>query len=548
MKNVLTKKRVIALLIATLAVFLVFWFMLPPINPIAPDFWIFLLIAVIAYAAAVLITGRGPVFKEREIKIGPGANAQHINVSLPSAKGAKIVAFVLLGGIAVAFILWLIGQPIFNASRYKNLLVREEGNFTEDIAELGMNQIPIVDRDTASRLGARKLGEMSDLVSQFEIAPDYTQINLNNRPVRVTPLVYGDIIKWFNNTKEGLPAYIQVDMTTQETTLVRLEQGMRYAPCEYFMRDLGRALRFSYPTKIFANYSFEVDDEGTPYWIAPTIRYRIGVWGGRDIGGAVLFNAVTGEHQYYDVKDIPQWVDQVYSSDIVMEQLTYNGKFQDGFFNSYFGQRGVLRPTQGYNYIAVNDDVYLYTGMTSVVSDQSNVGFVLINLRTKDTKFYSVPGAEEMSAMSSAEGQVQHLKYTATFPLLLNTADRPTYFMSLKDAAGLVKMYAYVDVERYQIVGTGASVEEARANYVKALSQDGEVDVGGEESVSGTVAAVSSAVMDGNTRFYFTLEGDEAVYIASIQVSDRLPFLKAGDSVTFTCSSDGDTREVMSIE
>lgn len=545
-----TKYRVFALLGATVLSALVFWFMLPAVNPVDPNFWAFLLVVAAAYAAAVLFTGAEKPFSSVSVKSGKGKKAAEMEFPLPRTGGAKAAVGVLLGGLLLAGILWLIGQPIFNASRYKSLLVREEGNFTEDIAELSMNQIPVVDRDTAQRLGARKLGEMSDLVSQFEIAEDYTQINLRDKPVRVTPLIYGDIIKWLNNNGEGVPAYIEVDMVTQDTTLVRLEKGMKYAPCEFLLRDLGRHLRFHYPTKLFDNYSFEVDENGTPYWIAPTIRYRIGVWGGRDIGGAVLVNAVTGEHRYYPVEKIPQWVDQVYRADIVMEQLNYNGKFQDGFFNSYFGQKGVLRTTEGYNYIAVNDDVYLYTGMTSVASDQSNVGFVLTNMRTKETRFYSVPGAEEMSAMSSAEGQVQHLNYTATFPLLLNVADRPTYFMSLKDAAGLVKMYAFVDVERYQLVGTGASVADARTSYVKALTQEEDVDAGAGESKTGVVAEVTSAVVDGNTSYYFMLEGENTVYVAPIRVSDRLAFLSAGDSLTFRYTGDPatETCEVLSID
>ncbi|HIW74186.1 MAG TPA: CvpA family protein [Firmicutes bacterium] len=546
----ITLKRVLAVGAATLAAAVVFWFMLPAINPLDPNFWIFLAIVAAFYAAAILFTGDRRALASTAVKVGKGPGGQNIELHLPKSKGLKIAALVVLAGLAAAGLLWLIGQPVFNASRYRDLLVRQEGSFTEDIAELSMDQIPVVDRDTAQRLGARKLGEMSDLVSQFEIAPDYTQINLNDRPVRVTPLVYGDIIKWFNNNSQGIPAYIQVDMVTQETTLVRLEEGMKYAPCEYLMRDLQRYLRFHYPTKIFDNYSFEVDEDGTPYWIAPTIRYRIGVWGGRDISGVVLVNAVTGEHRFYPLEEIPQWVDQVYRADIVIEQLTYNGKYQDGFWNAYFGQKGVLRPTEGYNYIAMNDDVYLYTGMTSVASDQSNVGFVLVNMRTKDTRFYSVPGAEELSAMSSAEGQVQHLNYTATFPLLLNVADRPTYFLSLKDAAGLVKMYAFVDVERYQVVGTGATVDEAQASYVKALSQEADVDAGGGEEKAGVIERISSAVVDGNTRYYFTLKGDAAVYVAAIQVSDRLPFLAPGDSVAlrYAGGADGGTCEVLSLQ
>ncbi len=239
-------------------------------------------------------------------------------------------------------------------------------------------------------------------------------------------------------------------------------------------------------------------------------------------------------------------MDRVYSDTLVMQQLDWNGKYQSGFWNSYFGQKGVLRTTDGYNYIANNDDVYLYTGMTSVTGDQSNVGFVLVNMRTKETKFYAVPGAEN-SAMRSAEGQVQHLGYTSTFPILLNIGDRPTYFLSLKDAAGLVKMYAFVDVERYQVVGTGGTVEEARAGYIKTLQDEADVTAGAQE-VTGVIAEIHSAVLDGNTRYYFRLEDSDAVYVAEIALSSRLPFLKAGDTVVMTCTGEGEMVQVLSLQ
>ena len=422
-------------------------------------------------------------------------------------------------------------------------------DFTADVAEINRSQIPVVDRDTASRLGQRKLGEMSDLVSQFVIEEDYTQINYKGKPVRVTPLTYGDIIKWFNNQSEGIPAYISVDMTTQETTLVRLEDGIKYSRGEYFFRNLDRYLRFKYPTKIFDNISFEIDENGTPYWVASCVGFKIGIWSGRDIDGAVLLNAVTGESEYYALDDIPSWVDQVYSSEMIMEQLTYNGKYRSGFFNSIFGQQGVLQPTDGYNYLAINDDVYLYTGMTSVTSDESNVGFVLTNLRTKETKFYSIPGAEEYSAMSSAEGQVQHLKYTATFPLLLNISDRPTYFMSLKDAAGLVKMYAFVDVSQYQIVGTGETVDAARADYIAKLKdEDLEVDDAEEKTVSGIIERIASAVVNGNTNYYITLENSDTVYIVPVTLSDKLPLAQPGNSIEMSISETAEGITVSKAE
>ena len=519
------------IVLSAFLIFAVFYVMLPAINLKDRTFITFLIICIgivlvvnfFSYVLAFLssIGDKSVSFKdgvERPLKYGLGLAA----------------ALVVLSIVAT-----VIGIPFFNANRYRDLITITDGDFAADVAELNMSQIPVVDRDTASRLGSRKLGEMTELVSQFEIASNYTQINYKGSPYRVTPLRYADPVKWLFNMRTGLPAYITVDMVTQETNLVWLEEGMKYSPSEYFFRNIYRHLRFHYPTKIFDTVSFEIDDDGTPYWVAPTIDYRIGWWDGTDINGAVLVNAVTGESKYYPKDEVPQWIDQLYTSDLIITQLDDNGKYQNGFLNSIFGQRNVRRTTYGYNYLAINDDVYLYTGMSSVTADESNIGFVLVNLRTKETKFYTVPGATEYSAMESAEGQVEDLNYTATFPLLPNVSNRPTYFVSPKDAAVLVKMYAFVDVEQYQIVGTGQTIDEARRNYRQALNlEDAEIALeSADEPVSGTIEEIYAVVVSGNTVYYFTLTGDETIYTASITSNERLPFMKSGDRVKFTCSA-----------
>lgn len=545
---------VLKTVVSAVLIFLLFWFMLPAINIKSLSFWIFLffcglIILGVHYSANLIsVLKNGIYVKEVFSKFHNehGEKKKKFNTFMLIKIAISVVAvwFVLMIGLTV------IGSPLFFASQYKELITFEDGDFARDVAEISMSQIPVVDKDSASRLGKRKLGEMSDLVSQFEIDPIYTQINYQGKPVRVTPLDYADPVKWLVNNQEGLPAYLMVDMVTQDTSLVRLEQGMKYSPNEYFMRRLDRYIRFKCPTKIFADPSFEIDENGTPYWVIPTIEYKIAFWSGRDIGGAVLVNAVTGELQYYDINEVPSWVDQVYDSDMIVSQLNYNGLYVQGYWNSIFGQKGVLQTTEGYNYIAIGDDVYLYTGMTSVVSDESNVGFVLVNMRTKETKYYNVPGAEEYSAMDSAMGQVQHLKYSATFPLLLNISDRPTYFMSLKDDAGLVKMYAFVDVQQYQIVGTGATIDEARDDYNSKLgTAEPETVITTETSVTGIVSAVSSVVVDGNTYYYLMLENDPSVYIASIKLNAKLPFIVAGNTVNITYGTDVDgIRTVTKLE
>lgn len=532
-------------LLSALFVFLYFWFVLPPLHPRAPGFWAFLVIS--AVVVTVIFTIGGFWRSMREVEIIKDKKGQHVISGVGRVFRAIPVLYRVVGGVALAAIAVfglssLLFSPLFFSGQYKDLIVSETGDFATDVSEISWSQIPVVDKDSAERLGSRKLGEIDKLVSQFEVANNYTQINYQGKPVRVTPLEYGDIFKWFRNQANGIPAYIKVDMVTQAVDLVDLPQGMKYSESELFMRNINRYLRFKFPTLLYDNLSFEVDENGTPFWVASTYTYRIGLASGKDANGAVLVNALTGEAVHYALGDVPSWVDQVFDADMVLKQLEYYGAYQSGFWNSVFGQSGVKYPTDGYNYLAIDDDVWLYTGMTSAGGDESNVGFVLINLRTKETKYYTVPGAEEYSAMSSAEGQEQHLGYSATFPILLNVEGRPTYFMSLKDDAGLVKKYAFVDVEQYQIVGTGDKLEAAREAYLEKLqandligdSGEGEDTPAADVTLSGTVAEIHAVVQDGNTVYYFRFNEIGGIFTANISVSENLPFLKAGDLITVT--------------
>ena len=463
-------------------------------------------------------------------------------------KQCKIPLILTLALLVTAIVGSIVGWKLLRAGSYRDLLTVESGDFASEVQEISFDQIPMLDRDSASKLGNRKLGELADMVSQFEVDDDYTQINYKGRPVRVTALRYGDWIKWLNNRQSGLPAYLIIDMVTQNVEVVRLEQGIRYTTAEHFGRNLNRHLRFRYPTYIFDSPAFEIDEEGNPYWVCPRITNTIGLFGGTDVLGAVLVNAVTGETEYYKVGDIPTWVDHVYNADLIISQYDNHGRYIHGFINSLFGQRDVTVTTEGYNYIALNDDVYMYTGITSVVSDESNVGFILSNQRTKETRFYSVAGAEEYSAMDSARGQVQQMNYTATFPLLLNIADQPSYFMALKDAAGLVKMYAMVNVSQYQIVATGATVADCESNYRLMLARNGLIDQGdaditpsGQGQVTGTIAEIRSAVVDGNTWYYLRLQDGTVYYAISAADDKNAVILSVGDSVTITFT-EGDER------
>ena len=545
------KKKLAAGLLVIVLAFLYYYVTLPAINIHESGFWFFL--AAVVAVMLLLYAIKKRIRSMYELK---------------SNKILKGGVFVILGIGVIYAVGALLSSPIVNANKYRKLVQPEERNFTEDIKEISYDQIPLLDKESASLLGDRKMGSMVDLVSQFEVSNLYSQINYKGQPYRVTPLEYASAIKWITNQKEGIPAYILIDMATQNTELVQLEEGIRYSESEFFNRNIYRHLRFKYPTYMFDQLSFEIDDEGTPYWICPVKKFNIGLFGGQTIGRVVLCNAQTGETEDYKIEDCPQWVDRAYPADLLTQLYNYHGMLKNGFFNSVLGQKGCLQTTDGFNYLALEDDVWVYTGVTSVSGDKSNLGFVLMNQRTMETRYYACDGAQERSAMASAEGQVQNLKYVAAFPLLLNISDQPTYFMALKDGAGLVKKYAMVNVQKYQTVAIGDSVAECEKNYEKLLSENGIASdgssTGEKNTATGIIKRMAQAVVEGNSHFYITLEpetqkitgpdegniqdGQTLIFDASITSFPEIIGFDEGDTLTMEFKLGQPVCKVVTLE
>lgn len=522
--------KILVNLLITLVVGAVYFYVsLPALNFQSGDLYFFAGLLCVVYILCALVTSGFNLSMDTS---GRGAKLKEYLGFIKSQClpiGILLAALILVGIVGN-----VISLPIFRAGAYRDLLDVQDGDFTTDITEISFDEIPRLDEESAARLGDRQMGNLKDMVSQFEVSETYAQINYKNEPVRVAPLEYADLIKWFTNRSNGLPAYVVVNMVTQEANVVRLDegQGIKYSPSEPLNRNVLRHLRFQYPTYMFSTPIFEIDEEGKPWWIAPRVVKTIGLFGGIDIQGAVLVNAVTGECEYYE--EVPTWVDNVYNPDLIMQQYNYHGTFVNGFLNSIFGQRDVTVVTEGSNYIALNDDVYMYTGVTSVNSDQSNLGFLLSNQRTKQTKFYSAPGATEKSARVSAMGVVQDLGYTATFPILLNISGEPTYFMALKDASELVKQYAMVNVARYEVVATGSTVADCEQVYIRLLGDKGitSPEKLPQTEISGVLAEIRSAVMDGNSYYFLRLEGEKVFYSVSAAQNPLAVILNVGDTVT----------------
>ncbi len=504
-----------------------FYVTLPALNPHAGEFYSFLGLLCAVYVVCVFLLSGAP--HDNVIR----TPKEKLREWLKFIKSRCLpVGLLFVAVVVIAAVGSVVSMPLLRAAAYRDLLTVQTGDFASDVAQISFNEIPTLDRTSAEFLGDRQMGTLSDMVSQFEYSGDSTQINYQGRPVRVAPIAYADLFKWLTNRGQGLPAYVVVDMVTQEATVTRLPQGMKYSFSEPLNRNIVRHLRFHYPTMMFSTPEFEIDENGHPWWIAPRVVKTIGLFGGTDIQGAVLVDAVTGQSQYY--KEVPTWVDTLYVPELIMQQYDYHGTLVHGFINSLLGQRDVTITTDGYNYIAMNDDVYAYTGVTSANADQSNLGFLLCNMRTKETHFYEAPGATEAAARASAEGVVQDLGYVSTFPLLLNIAGEPTYFIPLLDNTNLVKSYAMVNVAQYQLVATGATVSACEQTYIQMLSDKGVTTP--EElpktQASGTIAEIRSAVLSGSTYYFLRLEGETVFYALSAAQDRQAVTLNVGDRIT----------------
>ncbi len=546
---------IIIIVVAILILAGAYWWFHPPISIHSPELWFIVSIVILLPIFLVLRT------KSSSYKGGKKKDNENITIVDPKkAKTFSILSYIPLGIIAIGILGALLSMSLIpgNAERYSSILKTDTLEFAQDIQEVNYNEIPVIDRDSAILLGNREMGSIPEYVSQFEISTLYSQINYHQEPVRVSPLNYADIFKWFTNRENGIPAYSLVNMTTQDAEIVRLgDSPIYYSQSEPLARNIDRYVQLKYPFYIFDEKAFEIDEEGHPWWICPVRTYTIGLFGGQTIDRVVLCDATTGECQDLALEDCPQWVDRVFPAELLIQQYNWYGAYLNGWLNSFLGQEGVVRTTPGsggslgYNYIAKDDDVWVYTGVTSATADNSIIGFVLINQRTQESHFYSVSGATEESAMASAEGKVQNLRYTATFPLLINVANQPTYFMALKDGAGLVKQFAMVDIQRYQNVATGDTVADTQRAYEALLATNGvntnANSVNDVIEITGVIRTMAQAVVEGNSHFYVTLEGQDGIFDFSLPGLIGIVEYRQGDTITFTYLEGEQTNPVYGI-
>ena len=547
-----------------------YYMMLPAMNFKSTDFYTFWFVIIAVFCGVFyVLCGARTKIERREY-----------------CKKRSIFPIVLVAMMLLVMVVgYISGCTLLRAKSYSELVDVKESSFSEDFKDINYTDVPRLDAATSKVLADQQLGSLSEYKSQYVVSNVSTQINYKNHPVRVAYLEYANVFKWFNNTKNGLPAYMMTDLVSQKVAVVNCVEkfgcGIKYSPTELFNERLIRHLRFQYPTEILDTPNFEIDDDAHPYWITPVLDKTIGLFGGTDVKGAIITDALTGESEYYSMGQIRtdnslNWIDVVYSEALVIQQYNYHGRLSNGFWNSIIFQNDVNVTSSGNGVIAMDDDVWVYTGVTSSEADTSNFGFILCNQRTKELRYYKNGGAQESSAQASAVDLVQNYGYMATFPILLDIEDQPTYFMSLYGSGYTVKGYALVNLDDKTIVGTGLldiekshtnALNAAVENYISALKDKNVVDenadaddykvdantstVAGENvdgdtdavepeklTVTGEITDIKTSVNDGNTVYYLQVK-DKYYYIKVTDCMDVL-LMKKGDKVTVTYTKDSD--------
>ena len=516
---------ILAVVIGTVLTVLAYYLMLPPINVFSTGFWTFLLLVTFFYG----------------LPLGVVSGLSGVSKGTTKLKLNKVFVIIAAIPVAVMVLGGIVSSTFFNALKYAAVIQVEESDFSEDMPEADVvSNISLMDTASASILGNRELGALSDVVSQYDLSLDYNQINYQGTPKKVANLEYVDFFRWINNSSNGVPGYVMVDPVNNDADYIKFDKAMIYVDSAYFGEDLMRKLRFSYPTKIFSTVNFEVDEEGNPYFIVSCMKPRVGLFGAMDVSEVIIFNPCDGTSEIYPVDGSPSWIDNVYDGDLACQKYDWYGTLSGGFWNSVIGNRNCKMTTDGYGYIVRGDDVWYYTGVTSVTSDESNIGFIITNARTGEYKYYPVIGAEEYSAMGAAQGEVQEKGYVASFPSLINVEGEATYIMVLKDENGLVKLYALVNVENYSIVATGDSQTTAKQAYIQELANRGvireeEIPAPEAKSAEVTVTAVRLATVSGETVVYVTAE-DGVVYRGNLAADESLILITEGQTLIVSYS------------
>lgn len=461
-------------------------------------------------------------------------------------------AISIISSLLIAVIITILGgilsSSMFNSQSYRNLFgnkikVKE---FTEDMKLIDKNNLPVVNQAMTQRLSDKKIGQLG---SQFEV-DEFTKQSINGKQYFVAPLKYKNIFSW-NRAKNGTPGYIRISVSNPSDVELITDYKIKYQPSSFFSSDLNRYVYINGLNKVgLTDFSFEVNDKGKPYFVITLYKNTIGL-GGKKVLGIATIDPTNGTIRRYGLENLPKWIDRVYPADLIINQLDWHYKLIHGFWN--FSNRDKLETTDGYEIVYNNGECFVYTGLTSAGSDKGTVGFLMTNLRTKVATLYKIQGYNEYAAMDSAKGKEQAAEYEATFPILINVENSPTYFLTLTDDNNLIAKFMFVNIKNLNIVGKGDNLNEALNNYIKNLQQDENIleeNIGKKVVATGNVVRIGSVTQQNTTYFYIIIDSiKNKVFIVPLDESSKLPLTKEGDNVSLSyVDKDSELINVLNFE
>jgi hypothetical protein len=440
------------------------------------------------------------------------------------------LACVVVGGYALI----LAVAPVVDASGLRNLAAVTQTNAPAPAADLA--HVRIVPIESARFAGDKVIGQLG----AYYAAGAYNVQLAQGRLVWATALEFHDPIQWiFRRTSPGV---IIVSAENPDAAAeLRQRTAMRYIPSAYLNDNLYRHVYLTYGSEEILETTLQLDDTGTPYELATLGRPTIG-WSGERVTAVVIVDPATGAMRRIPREDfgsLPQWVSRVYPPDIALEYNDWFGRYVHGFWNSLFAKRDVHLPARGDVsglLLGGNRFVWFVDHTSPAATDASMTGFTYMDSRTGEMTYYTASGGEFNSIGAEnaviANPLVRQGRLLPTQPILYNLFGQNTWVVPVIADNGKFQTLALVQATNGRVVVGNASAPSAAADAFSTYRDLLGGRIAGSGSAEG-VTGVVDRVAQGGSSIYFTVRGNERVFVLRDAANPAALLMHGGDRVKF---------------
>ncbi len=449
-----------------------------------------------------------------------------------------------LVGIVSFVVAYFVGCPAFRSGDYHGLIGDvKTSEWTTDMQQADPAHIMIVPRQLAQFMADKQLGDAEQaLGSQYKVAYDYmTRQKINGELWWVVPLDYNGFSIW---TSEGfVPGYVKVHAEDPKRPVELVsDQKYVYTPGAYFWDNLQRYLWSNgYMSKGLTEYSFEVDEDGKGWWVVSVFEPTIG-FSGEKITGVAVVDPINGETTFHPKDEIPEWIDRAVPKSFAREYMAKWGKYGQGWWNSWWGKKGLVDPTpmndvaDAVMFVYGSDgEPYWFTGITSSSSkDEALVGLMYLHSRTGAVMYFKTSGLNEQAVLKVINNEIAYKNWTGSDPILYNFYGRKVWVSTVLGQNGTFKSVAMVDAETNELyIGDDQHIALRNLQNKTGLAGQLIAPTTGKErrSFKGRVRRVSTEMTGDNTVYFLLLEGQQHALSGMSQLSSELVFTRDGDEV-----------------